>query len=279
MNYKEECPVCTRKEELVLFDWRDYNIIHCNNCLLDYCSKMDIKEAGGNSSPVHIEGIEMMAKSLYITSDLAIQYASKRAAIFTSLLNRKCKNILEIGCGPGVFYNAFKKKSIEWTGIDINPYWKKFGEKNKIPISNKSLNSLSQKYDVIIAYQVIEHVENPLLFIKEIVSKLKPGGIVQLELPNQNSLSSKIRKLSPKISYDYGFIQPPMHLRAYQTKTIKYLFDMVNLKTKNLFACSNTDKLWGQVRKYSLSQKLFYSSSGKIGLGSLIIAIGQKVNK
>ena len=30
---------------------------------------------------------------------------------------------------------------------------------------------------------------------------------------------------------------------------------------------------------FVLSQKLFYSSSGKIGLGSLIIAIGQKVNK
>jgi len=279
MNYKEECPVCSGKEELVNFNWRDYNIIHCNNCLLDYCSNMDIKETGGNSSPVHIEGIEMMAKSLYITSDLATQYASKRATFYKSLLNYKLKNILEIGCGPGVFYNAFKKESIEWTGIDINPYWKKFGEENGIPISNNSVNTLSQKYDVIIAYQVIEHVENPLLFIKQIISKLKPGGIVQLELPNQNSLSSRIRRLSPRFSYDYGFIQPPMHLRAYQIKTIKSLFEKVNLETKKVFACSNTDKLWGQVRKYSLSQKVFYSLSGKIGLGSLIIAIGQKANK
>ena len=41
---------------------------------------------------------------------------------------------------------CIKKESIEWTGIDINPYWKKFGEENGIPISNNSVNTLSQKY-------------------------------------------------------------------------------------------------------------------------------------
>ena len=29
--------------------------------------------------------------------------------------------------------------NVQWTGIDINPYWKKFGEKNKVPILNLSL--------------------------------------------------------------------------------------------------------------------------------------------
>jgi SAM-dependent methyltransferase len=163
------------------------------------------------------------------------------------------------------------------TGVDINPFWKQFGEKNEVPISNQSLNSIQNKFDVVTAHQVIEHVEDPITFMKNIKSLLRPGGILHLELPNQISLSARLRKISPKISHDYGFVQPPMHLRAYCKKTIKYLFDSLDLKSQMLFACSNTDKIWGQVREYSLPQQFYYTFTGKIGMGSLLIGVAQLI--
>ena len=126
------------------------------------------------------------------------------------------------------------------------------------------------------AYQVIEHVEDPISFMESIMARLKPGGIIHLELPNQNSLTSKLRKISSKLSYDYGFIQPPMHLRAFREKTIYCLFKNFNLDTKMVFTCGNTDKTWGQVRDYSLFQKSLYSITGGVGFGSLLIGMAQK---
>jgi len=275
MNYNNICPVCENSEKLNSFSWCDYKVIHCNNCGLDYCSQMTEKELGGDSSPVHMEGIEMMANTLYTTAFLTEKFVNKRVLVYEKLLNRKCENILEVGCGPGVFYNPFKKKSIKWNGIDINPYWKFFGEKNNIPISNQPLDSIKQKYDVIIAFQVLEHVENPISFMSSLLSKLKPGGVIHLELPNHNSLNSRIRRISPLISYDYGFIQPPMHLRAYQKSTIEYLFEKMNINSKIVFVCGNNNSSWGQVRNYSYMQKTLYSFSDMIGLGSLLIGIGQ----
>ncbi|MDP6615159.1 MAG: class I SAM-dependent methyltransferase [Candidatus Marinimicrobia bacterium] len=233
------------------------------------------KESGGNSSPVHLEGIEMMANAFHKTNELATQYARRRINIYESILKRKCQNILEIGCGPGVFYKPYKQESIQWDGIEINSYWKDFGEKNNIPISDKPLELVEKTYDVIMAHQVIEHVEDPLAFMRSIVSRLKPGGIIHLELPNQNSLTARLRRISSKLSFDYGFIQPPMHLRAYRKQTIKHLFRQFDLYSKMVIDCGNTDGIWGQVRDYNLFQKSFYSFAGKIGLGSLLIGLAQ----
>ena len=83
-------------------------------------------------------------------------------------------------------------------------------------------------------------------------------------------------KISSKISHDYGFIQPPMHLRAYRKKTLEFLFNILELRNSQVFSCNNTDSKWGQVRNYKFTQKLLYKVTGFLGAGSLLIAIGQK---
>ena len=275
MNYNFLCPLCHTSDQLSRFQWGTYSINHCNTCELDYCPKMIEKEIGGNSSPVNLQGINMMSELFHRTNKIAMSFSIKRKKIYDNLLNNNFSKILEIGCGPGVFYEPWKGLNIEWVGIDINPYWKEFGENNKVPISNTPLDAITEKFDVVTAHQVIEHVEDPLTFMKKIITLVKPGGIIHLELPNQKSLTAKLRKISSRFSNDYGFIQPPMHLRAYCDKTIEYLFNSLNLESKMIFVCGNTDKIWGQVREYNLTQKFLYSTFGKIGMGSLLVGIAQ----
>tara|TARA_B100000686_G_C16617881_1_gene877504 strand:- start:314 stop:1150 length:837 start_codon:yes stop_codon:yes gene_type:complete len=275
MDYNYLCPVCNKSKGLRRFKWGQYHLIHCAICELDYCGEMIKKEIGGNSSPVNLEGIEMMADVFHRTNKLAKLFSIKRKKYYENLLKRKCNKILEVGCGPGVFYNAWKDLNVDWTGVDINPFWKEFGGENGVPVSNDSIDSIQKQFDVIVAHQVIEHVENPLTFMNDIKSLLKPGGIIHLELPNQLGFSAKLRKISPKLSSDYGFIQPPMHLRAYTKKTIKYLFETFALEAQRIFVCGNTDRIWGQVREYKSIQKLYYSFTGKIGMGSLLIGVAQ----
>ena len=275
MDYNSLCPVCNKEEGLKRFKWGEYDLIHCNICRLDYCGEMIEKEIGGDSSPVNLSGIEMMSDVFHRTERLAKFLTIKRKLYYEKFLDRSCGKVLEIGCGPGVFYKPWNQLNVDWFGTDINPFWKKFGQKNGVPISNQSIDSIKDKFDVVMAHQVIEHVEDPLTFMKIIKSLLKPRGIIHLELPNQFSLSARLRKISPKFSHDYGFIQPPMHLRAYSKKTIRYLFDSLGLKSQMVFVCGNTDKIWGQVREYSLSQKLYYTFSDKIGMGSLLIGIAK----
>ena len=134
------------------------------------------------------------------------------------------------------------------------------------------------KFDVIIAYQVLEHVKYPMSFMTLLTDRLRSGGILHLELPNHQSLTAKLRKISPFISKDYGFIQPPMHLRAYQRKTLQHLLNQLNMETKLITVYANNHPIWGQVRNWNMFQHLLYFISGTLGMGSLLVSLAQKVN-
>jgi SAM-dependent methyltransferase len=41
------------------------------------------------------------------------------------------------------------------------------------------------KYDVVLCFEVLEHLYNPLLFLNELKGKLLPGGIIYLSTPYQ----------------------------------------------------------------------------------------------
>ena len=274
---KINCLICKQSDSLKFKEWNNFIIYVCNVCKLNFCS--DLIEKQGESSPVDDFGIKMMANSFYTTNRIANSYAIKRTNIYEKFLNKKLKNILDVGCGPGVFYDPYKKLNVNWTGIEVNPFWTNFGRKNKIPILNKKINEFEKNsFDVVTAHQVLEHVENPVKFLNQIVQILKPGGILHFEIPNNLSLTSTLRKISPRLTHDYGFIQPPMHMRAYSKKTLRILFDRCNLNTKDIFTCSNINSIWGQVRSYSSFQKFKYSITGILKMGSLIIGIAKKKN-
>lgn len=99
-------------------------------------------------------------------------------------------DLLEIGCGEGRGIELLKNKCDSYTAIDkiqsiIDDLSAKypditFIQDNIPPFSKIEDNS----FDVIISFQVIEHIKNDKLFLEEIHRVLKPGGIALLTTPN-----------------------------------------------------------------------------------------------
>ena len=85
----------------------------------------------GNSSPVDENGIRMMEDSFFKTEKNCSSVCKKRIVDYEKILERKCQNILDIGCGPGVFYKPYKDLSINWKGVEVSPFWIEFGKKIK----------------------------------------------------------------------------------------------------------------------------------------------------
>ena len=83
--------------------------------IVNYIFVPELVEIEGNSSPVDYKGIKMMENSFYKTEKIAFHYAKNRIVEYEKMLERKCQNILDIGCGPGVFYKPYKDLSINWT--------------------------------------------------------------------------------------------------------------------------------------------------------------------
>lgn len=93
--------------------------------------------------------------------------------------------ILDIGCATGNFV-ATHPDIIE--GIDIDPDSLKIAKERGLKVKHldaKDLGLLSgEYYGGVFAKQVIEHLDNPLDFMKNIYRILKPGGKAVILTPN-----------------------------------------------------------------------------------------------
>jgi 2-polyprenyl-3-methyl-5-hydroxy-6-metoxy-1,4-benzoquinol methylase len=122
-------------------------------------------------------------------------------------------NLLEVGCGEGRGISLLMENSVHFTAVDkikeiIDGLQKKYPSGKFISMNIPPFGGLADNtYDSIVSFQVIEHIENDILYLKEIHRVLKPGGIALITTPN--------RKMS--------LSRNPWHVREYLAGELKSL--------------------------------------------------------
>lgn len=86
-------------------------------------------------------------------------------------------SLLDIGCGTKPYRHL--RNYAKWYGVDVFD-----GPEVDEVISNTSNISLATwEFDVAICTQVLEHVDEPLLFISEVLGNLKAGTLLLINTP------------------------------------------------------------------------------------------------
>ncbi|GAB4339866.1 MAG: hypothetical protein OHK0038_19170 [Flammeovirgaceae bacterium] len=122
-------------------------------------------------------------------------------------------DVLEIGCGFGRGVQLLEHQCNSFTGIDKNQALMqelsiKFPQFRFLSMFIPPLTGLADNsFDTVITFQVIEHIEDDHLFVKEIKRVLKKGGKAIITTPNI--------KLS--------LTRNPWHVREYQTEELRTL--------------------------------------------------------
>lgn len=105
----------------------------------------------------------------------------------------KDKTILDAACGSG--YGSFEMASVAKyvVGIDISDeaitFAKKNYQKNNLEfklLSCERIDELSMKFDVVVSFETIEHLEHPEIFLEKIHQILHTGGLLILSFPNKH---------------------------------------------------------------------------------------------
>ena len=165
--------------------------------------------------------------------------------ILDQINNRNIRNlkILDVGCGGGIICEPLARLGAKVTGIDFAPNniiaAKIHSKKNKLKINyiNKDIekSELDEKFDIILMFEVLEHLDNWKKTIKKIKKNLNKNGLIIISTINRNLLSKlfainiaeNILHWIPKGTHDYNKLIKPEELKKI---LLKEKFNFNNIK-------------------------------------------------
>lgn len=109
--------------------------------------------------------------------------------------------VLDIGCGTGVGSNLLAQSFKKVYGVDISAdaiaYGKKYWKRKNISFlvgSGTDIPFPNNTFDVVAAFEVIEHIEHWEDFLSEVKRVTKNGGKIYLSTPNKDIYSPGTKK-------------------------------------------------------------------------------------
>ena len=145
------------------------------------------------------------------------KYVRLRFDIYKSLLSPFFKDgikVLDIGCYTADMLKLLPS-SVDYYGIDTDEKALEIARKRGAKVTKLDLEtgviSLDQKFDVVVATELLEHLKDPGRLILQIKQMLREDGVVLLSLPNECTIYHRAKVLIGKGIDGTGFA-PHYHL-------------------------------------------------------------------
>ena len=219
----EVCPLCGdrigRKYE---FTKNAVGYVRCSTCDVRYSLCIPTNLDDVYASP------DYLSYSVDET-DEAYNYRKERfGRERVGILERYCgdlqsKRLLDVGCGNGYFLSVAKEKCQHCYGMEFSTKLREFAQrKTGLPIFTQDLDSLPELgFDIITLFDVLEHIPDPMPFMRSVDRLLNPGGGVLIFTPNFDSFSVRVMKEYSSI------VDPTEHVVLYTRDSLHYLAAMM----------------------------------------------------
>lgn len=141
---------------------------------------------------------------------------------------------LDVGSGPGLFLRLVKNDGGEAIGSELNTRAaEKSASQIGVTVHAGTIADIEEgNFDTIALWDLLEHVNNPKQLISDCRSRLKPGGWLFIETPDESSLLDRIvlglakMKIGGPAATFYGL----HHLVLFRRPTITKLLESNGFK-------------------------------------------------
>ncbi len=148
----------------------------------------------------------------------------------------KGRRVLDVGSGPGHFLLAGKKRGWEVLGIEPSSAAAHYSNARGLKTINDFFSYERAKdlgtFDVVHAAMVLEHVPDPVGFIKDMKKMLKPKGLLAIFCPNDYNPLQKI--LREERDFKPWWVVPRHHLNYFTPQSLAKLIARLGLRVRDV---------------------------------------------
>jgi 2-polyprenyl-3-methyl-5-hydroxy-6-metoxy-1,4-benzoquinol methylase len=132
----------------------------------------------------------------------------------------KDAKVLEVGCGAGIFLEKLKTRQIEGIGLEFNDLAIEKCRLKGLNVHKESIETFalqnSGKFDAVVLFQVLEHIEDISAFIQNLLTCLKKGGKLIIGVPDNSPYYKNFR-------IHLTLNLPPHHMGLWNAESLKNL--------------------------------------------------------
>lgn len=238
------CPLCNSSVYKVFHQYQQFRLIQCDACRLIY--QMDL-DAGRQEQLIQdIYDANWVAMRDYYAVNTLREHASFSAMLLEMFARKKGK-LLEIGSGTGEFLwlasgAGWQTKGLEPSLVACEYAKSRYGLELSNEMWDSKMADQEDRFEAIVFWHVLEHIADPVSFMKEIKRILAPEGRILFSLPNQHSLTNALQGVASPIFTETD------HLFHYARDHIETLMHMCNYDIISIFSREEPARLENDLR-------------------------------
>lgn len=164
---------------------------------------------------------ELMAGGYYVESRPEFDFALR------FMRERGLQSVLDVGGGAGGFLDLARAGGARTYGAELNQSAAAEAAKKGHTMCSKLLAEISLEdvgggVDIVTLHQVVEHVPDPLSFVRDAARLARPGGFVMFAVPNEY-------RICGLVPYDPAN-WPPHHVTRWRKRDLRTLAKLAGLE-------------------------------------------------
>ncbi len=210
------CCVCQR-EGRPIYDLDPFGVVRCPRCTLVFVSPRLRPEALDKlyGDPDYHAGMYDNSRGAMF---LQRRWISGRLALAKQELGRPASGarLLEVGAGRGMFLAAARHAGFDVTGVELSADAAAHARRTyDVTVHSAQLDEspLDGRFDVICAWDTIEHVPDPVEFWRTVRGLLADDGVVLFSTPYFSSLPSRLLRAR------WWTLKPTEHIWQFTPRT------------------------------------------------------------
>ncbi len=220
-----KCTLCRGERHRHIFTLKGYDLVRCISCDLVFVrnppetSNLSDLYNGALDDGYHDDAREEGSVAANRLADVARQHLGFVQTVIRS------GQILDIGCATGDFVAVARAAGFDASGLDVSEKSVRYAQDLRgLPISQgrvQDCRAPAGSLDAVTAFDVLEHVPDPMEDLRRYHGLLKPGGWLFISTPNVDGLFPRLSlSLAKRLNY-WPHAEPPHHLFQFSEATLR----------------------------------------------------------